>query len=277
MSTLKSFNHLILLALFVGSLPFTQANEKPSDEISNPLIVQPFIATYSILHKSDPVGTSTRTLKKLVDGNFEYSYHSKIKWLIFSDKRRETSILKVDDNKVIPISYLYKRKGTGRDKSYHWSFDHNESTATNIKDNRTIKLDITNGLQDKLSYHLQHRINLIKAYETPDTEDIAKKNSFSYSVVSTSGSIKDYVYQNDGEEELVLPYGLIKTVRFKREVLEKKRVTYAWFAPELDFLLVKLYQVKAGVEQFEAQLTTLTVNDVITNDSSLKKSTTAND
>ena len=85
------------------------------------------------------------------------------------------------------------------------------------------------------------------------------------------------MYQNDGEEELVLPYGLIKTVRFKREVLEKKRVTYAWFAPELDFLLVKLYQVKAGVEQFEAQLTTLTVNDVITNDSSLKKSTTAND
>ena len=53
----------------------------------------------------------------------------------------------------------------------------------------------------------------------------------------------------------MLPYGLIKTVKFKREIVNKKRITYAWFAPELDFLLVKLYQIKGGVEQFEAQLT----------------------
>ena len=55
----------------------------------------------------------------------------------------------------------------------------------------------------------------------------------------------------------MLPYGLIKTIRLKREVIEKKRITYAWFAPELNYLLVKLYQTKAGVEQFEAQLTAL--------------------
>jgi len=40
-------------------------------------------------------------------------------------------------------------------------------------------------------------------------------------------------------------------------VVEKKRITYAWFAPELNYLLVKLYQTKAGVEQFEAQLSHL--------------------
>ena len=57
----------------------------------------------------------------------------------------------------------------------------------------------------------------------------------------------------------MLPYGLIRTLRFKREVKEKERVTYAWFAPELDFLLVKLYQTKGGTEQFEAQLSNLTV------------------
>jgi predicted homoserine dehydrogenase-like protein len=52
----------------------------------------------------------------------------------------------------------------------------------------------------------------------------------------------------------MLPYGLIKTIKLKREIKEKKRVTYAWFAPELDYLLVRLYQVKKGTEQFEAQL-----------------------
>ena len=52
----------------------------------------------------------------------------------------------------------------------------------------------------------------------------------------------------------MLPYGLVKTIRLKREVVEKKRVTYAWFAPELNYLLVKLNQTKGDVEQFEAQL-----------------------
>ena len=40
---------------------------------------------------------------------------------------------------------------------------------------------------------------------------------------------------------------------------EKERVTYAWFAPELDYLLVKLYQMKGGTEQFEEQLSSLIV------------------
>ena len=76
-------------------------------------------------------------------------------------------------------------------------------------------------------------------------------------MISTRGSIKNYEYQYDGEEELMLPYGLVKTIRLKREIVEKKRITYAWFAPELNYLLVKLYQVKAGAEQFEAQLATV--------------------
>jgi hypothetical protein len=79
-------------------------------------------------------------------------------------------------------------------------------------------------------------------------------------VINTAGSIKDYIYEYDGEEELILPYGLVKTVRFKREIKDKERITYAWFAPEFDYLLVKLYQTKAGNEQFEAQLSGYTLN-----------------
>ena len=257
---LKLCNYLTLSAAVICSLGFAQANEKAS----NPLVVKPFTASYSVIHKSDPVGKATRTLKKFANGNFEYSYNNNIKWLIFSDKRRETSILSVDNNKVTPLSYIYTRKGTGRDKSYHWSYDHNKSTAKNIKNDRTISIDFSDGLQDKLSYHLQHRLNLIQAYNTLDTANMDKKNSFSYPVINTSGAIKNYVYQYDGEDEIILPYGLVKTIRFKRELVEKKRITYAWFAPELNFLLVKLYQVKAGVEQFEAQLTSLTIDSVKT-------------
>ena len=256
---INTFNRFTLLTCFIAPLSLAQ-----SQEIASDTPVQPFTSTYSVIHKSDPVGTATRQLKKLADGTFEYSYHNHIEWLIFSDDRRETSILKVDNNKVTPLSYQYNRSGTGRDKFYHWTYDHTASTAKNIKDERTINVDFTNGLQDKLSYHLQNRINLINAYKAHTANEAAKldkQTTFTYPVISTSGSIKDYVYQYDGEEEIILPYGLVKTVKFKREVLDKKRVTYAWFAPDLDFLLVKLYQVKAGVEQFEAQLTSVTIDN----------------
>jgi len=265
---IKNFNRLALLTCFICSLSFAHANEKNPPETSNTLIVKPFTSTYSVIHKSDPVGIATRQLKKLADGSFEYSYHNYIEWLIFSDDRQETSILTVNNDKVTSLSYQYKREGTGRDKFYHWSYDHKNSTAKNIKQDRTIKVDFSNGLQDKLSYHLQHRINLIKAYKelgSSQTKTLDRNTTFSYPVISTSGSVKNYIYQYDGEEEIILPYGLVKTIKFKREITEKKRITYAWFAPELDFLLVKLYQIKGGVEQFEAQLTSVTLDDEKTN------------
>ncbi len=113
------------------------------------------------------------------------------------------------------------------------------------EDDHQIELDFTTQIQDKLSYHLQQRLDLI---ENP------KQKHFVFEVIQSSGRTKNYVYEFDAEEELMLPYGSIKTIRLKREVVEKQRITYAWFAPELNYLLVRLNQIKGDVNQFEAQL-----------------------
>jgi len=211
-----------------------------------------FTANYSVLHKSDPIGSAVRTLSYLADGTLNYHYQTDVEWLIFSQTRTETSIVSVENSVVIPQLYSYKREGTGKDKYYKWQFNAQENTAQDLGRKRKVTpLDFSNNLQDKLSYHLQHRLNLIAD---------ATQKQYTYPVVSTSGSIKDYTYQYDDEEELMLPYGLVKTIRFKREVKAKERVTYAWFAPELNYLLVKLYQTKKGTEQFEAQLSSLTID-----------------
>ena len=224
-----------------------QNNTKPKG--TTPYL-KPFTAKYSILHKSKKVGEGTRKLIYLNDNTLEYSYKSDISWLIFSDTRTEISTLKFIKDKLIPVRYEYKREGTGRDKHYVWQFDADRNQATDLKKKRVISIDFSQPLQDTLSYHLQHRLKMM---EHPE------QKQFVYPVIKTSGKIQNYVYQYDGKEELMLPYGLVKTIRLKREVIEKKRITYAWFAPELDCLLVKLYQVKGGNEQFEAQLTSLTV------------------
>lgn len=207
--------------------------------------IKPFEATYSLFHKHKNVGKGVRKLQTLPDGRVEYSYKTDIEWLIFSDNRTETSIIEVKDGVVIPTHYISKREGTGRDKYYEWTYEVLANKAKDVKKGTEINVDFPGNIQDKLSYHFQHRLNMIA---NPD------QAHYVYPVISTSGSIKNYVYEYDGTEEIVLPYGLVKTIRLKREVVDKKRVTYAWFAPEMDYLLVKLYQTKAGVEQFEAQL-----------------------
>lgn len=219
-------------------------------QIESPQILPEFSAQYTVLHKSDPVGSATRELSYQEDGSINYHYKTHVEWLIFSQTRSETSILTIENNKVTPQHYIYTREGTGRDKRYEWRYNAVTGKAQDIERERNHQVDFSNNLQDKLSYHLQHRLNLMNN---------AEHARYVYPVINTSGSIKDYVYQYDGEEELILPYGLIKTIRFKREVKEKERITYAWFAPKLDYLLVKLYQMKAGTEQFEAQLSSLTI------------------
>lgn len=219
----------------------TQSKESISDSVTIP----EFSAHYTVLRKSDPVGKAVRKLSYQDDGTINYHYETYVKWLIFSQTRSETSILSIENNKVIPSHYTFTREGTGKDKRYEWRYDASKKQAKDIERKREHVVDFSNNLQDKLSYHLQHRLNLI--------EDSSQKN-YVYSVINTSGTVNNYSYQYDGEEELILPYGLVKAVRYKREIKEKKRITYAWFAPEFDYLLVKLYQIKDGNEQFEAQL-----------------------
>jgi Protein of unknown function (DUF3108) len=236
---LKKFTTLVLVVFL--PIQIVKAENIPSPSLN----AKPFEATYNIIHKHDKVGEGVRKLEVLPNGKVQYSYKTNIEWLIFSDRRSETSIIEVKDGIVMPQHYISKREGTGRDKYYEWTYDIAANKAKDIKKDTEINVDFPGDIQDKLSYHFQHRLNMMANPE---------QAHYVYPVISTSGSIKNYVYEYDGAEELVLPYGLVKTIRLKREVVDKKRVTYAWFAPEMDYLLVKLYQTKGDVEQFEAQL-----------------------
>lgn len=242
----------VFLLTFISSPCFANTNTQKVVPSQPEKTIPEFTAKYTVLHKSDPVGTATRTLDYQADGSANYHYNTKVKWLIFSQTRSETSILTVINNQVTPLHYKNSREGTGKDKYYEWRYDASKNKAEDIERKKSHTIDFSNNLQDKLSYHLQHRLNLIVD---------AKQKNYVYSVINTSGSTKDYIYQYDGEEELILPYGLVKAIRFKREIKDKKRVTYAWFAPEFDYLLVKLYQTKAGNEQFEAQLSSYTIKE----------------
>ncbi len=232
-----------VLLLFTSASLMLVSLASMANEVVNK--IEDFTAKYNIVHDGDIVGKAVRKLTNLPNGDIEFSYKTDIKWLIFSDHRVESTVNTIVDGVVIPKQYKSSREGTGKDKYYQWSFDAESKTATNLKKKKplTTIIDWPQGLQSKLSYHLQSRFNLIN-----------NRKDFNFEVISHSGKISTYKYEYLGEEELMTPYGNITAVKLRRQKPGKKKITFAWFAPELNYLMVKLYQIESDFKQFHAEL-----------------------
>lgn len=228
-------------------LSFSAYSQQASENQSKDMVstIPDFVAKYNIVHGGDIVGKATRALVNHDDGSVEFSYETKIKWLILKDKRKEITTNKIEDGRVIPLTYESIREGTGKDKYYHWQFDKENSQATDLKKEKTVDIKWPEGLQSKLSFHLQSRFNLINGIDR-----------YRFPILSTSGKIREYEFEYVGEEELMLPYGLVDTVKLRRRKNDEK-VTYAWFAPKLNYLLVKLHQIEGSYQQVQAELVSL--------------------
>ncbi len=233
----------VVFAIAVIMTPFSYADNIAPKQYDFP--IKPFKAEYTFFYQGKDLGKGTRQLKFLDEKTAEYSYHSKASWLMFSDKRKETSVVTMVNGQLVPKEYHFERSGTGKDKQYHWQFESDNGVAINTVTKEKIPLDFSQPIYDSLCYHLQQRINL----KTKPLQE-----SYEYNVINTSGNVSKKVYQYVGEETLQLPIGEVKTLHFVREVPSKRRITHAWFAPEYDYLLVKLNQYKKNKQQFEIQL-----------------------
>ncbi|MDN3653018.1 DUF3108 domain-containing protein [Thalassotalea ponticola] len=240
---------LILIAL---SSVVPSATAEPAVNTDKVSQLPNFTAQYHIYHDDNTVGKATRTLKNLADNTVEFSYQTDIEWLIFSDHRREVTTNKIIDGQVIPITYHSTRKGTGKDKRYSWSFNRQKSQVTDLKKQKTIDIDWPQGLQSKLSYHLQSRLNLLNGIK-----------HFDFATLTTSGNVKNYTYEYMGEEQISVPYGEVKAIKLKREK-SNKQTTYVWFAPELGNLMVKLHQIDGSLKEFEVKLVSVKTENATT-------------
>ena len=169
-------------------------------------------------------------------------YSSDISWLIFSDKRQETSEFLVSNNQIQPLNYIMKRQGTGPSRHYELHLDPIQQQLL-VGKKREPKADSwQDNWLDPLSYHQQLVLDLR-----------AGKTEFFYEVLNRNGNSKTYHYKVVMEEPLALPYGTVRTLRVARMDDPEKQV-YAWVAPELDYMLVRLWRGEDNVEQFDVQL-----------------------
>jgi hypothetical protein len=220
--------------------------EKPAPEArQRPPAVElsPVRAKYSAkLEKGIPFrGSATRSLKQRDDGLWLYRFNVDS----FIADIRESLLLKWDGHQVIPIEYNYKLSGLMvPDRSAQLDFDWNKFRVLNDVKDQPWYMDIHTGVLDKLGFQLQLRQDL-KAGKTRMIYEIAD-----------GGKLKEYEFKVIGEEVIDTDnHGRVNTVLVEK-VREpyKERETHLWFAPEWDYLLVKMVQIEDDGTRYEINL-----------------------
>ncbi len=209
-------------------------------------------ASYDILRKGKNHGEAVRELKKVGEETYQLTYHSNIEWMIFSDKREETSVFTFLDNKVTPHHYNMVRTGTGPDKDYKIDFDTQNKVVTSSTSEYPLKCEWTDEFQDAISYQVQVREGLKKG-----------ETYFSFPLIDKKGNRRDYNFEVVGKEMISLPIGNVEAIKVKRLYDNDKRQALAWFAPEMDYMLVRMWKGEKGMEQFEVQMNSFTVTQPV--------------
>ncbi|WP_199608919.1 DUF3108 domain-containing protein [Flocculibacter collagenilyticus] len=210
----------------------------------------PYIAKYKVYRGGDEHGTAQRSLHHLkpdptYNNKYKFSYTSDVNWLIFSDIRQESSEFNVDNNSLTPLMYKMKREGTGPDRKYSLTFKHDKNQLISNKSNSPLTLSCAPDCFDSMSYHVQMSRDLA-----------AGKTSLSYLVYDKKGNPKQYSFEVKEKELLATPYGQIEAIKVMRDYGNTNKQAIAWFAPSLNYIMVRLLKVKEGVEQFDIQLNT---------------------
>lgn len=200
----------------------------------------PFHATYSAIKWSDEIGQVEMELKPLSTDQYSLTYSSKVSKFFLSDKRYEHTIFRVQDDQLIPDQYYYSRTGTGPDKKLSVEFGKPESTSLLINEKETLPWQ---GELDNQIYRVDFPLQLA-----------AGKKEAHYSFINERGKSRTYHMKVMGNETLTLPYGKIDTIKAEIVRENSSRETYMWFAPSLNFNLVRLQQFKDGDEQGDVQL-----------------------
>jgi hypothetical protein len=204
--------------------------------------LEPFRAVYDMYRQGDRLGSGKRELTFNNDGEYSLLLQSKLKWLIFSDKRFEKTNFTIKSGKVKPIDYYYKRSGTGNDDKIKIEFQKSGTLSVVPKNSKKSAPDEwQEGWQDEMSLHAQIQLDL--------------KNGatlFEYDVVTNSGQLRNYKFEVIGEELISTGLGRFKAIKVAR-IYENKKfyAQHAWFIADMDYTLARLWRMKKGVEQYD--------------------------
>lgn len=184
-------------------------------------------------------GEAVRELKQHPDGSWELSIEASTLLASIDERSR----FNATDHGLQPLQYRYQRKLLGKRRQATLTFDWAQGQVINDVQDKPWAMAVPAGTLDKVSYQLQLRRDLA-----------AGRRELEYRVAD-GGHIKDYRFESLGEEAVQTPAGRYRALKVRRvRDAGSRRDTLIWFAPELDYAIVKLRQTEGKGRHYQLLL-----------------------
>lgn len=213
--------------------------------------IKPFTATYNLRSKGMTIAEIRHQLAYR-DSQLVFLTYSKPKGLatwISSIPVIENSLLEWRDGKLLPLEYSRKHTGKQdakiRDLLIKYNYDKLQAFAS--LGDETYSFNIENGLWDNASLILSIMHNLQHGLK-----------ELNYRLVDEN-ELKDHHYRVDELESVDTAIGKLNAIKLVR--LHGSRETFMWFAPEMDYVLLKVQQFRKGKLKSEMTLQSVTGTD----------------
>lgn len=222
---------LALITASLGSLSLQNASAAQ---------LVPFTASYAAEMKKMPVnGEANHSLSANADGSWNLNFTAGL----FVARLTEESTLRADNGQLRPLTYRYDRRGLGRSRSDKLDFHWDQSRVSGKYKDRSVDLPLESGLLDKTTYQLALQQDLA-----------AGKQEMHYRVVD-GDTVDDYHFRVVGEKRVTTRVGQFNAVEVERvRDADAKRQTTLWFAPDWQYLLVRLTQVETDGQHYQIML-----------------------
>jgi hypothetical protein len=204
-----------------------------------------FKASYELTRGSLKIGNSTIELSTGSDGAYTYKSHSwPVRWVAWflKDKLFETSRGTITDAGIRPDYYHYQRTGGAKEREAKLAFDWERMVVENNVEDSPWEMDIPADTIDKLASQLGMMHALANGQH-----DITFN-------IADGGKLKEYRFKVVGTETLELPAGTFETVKVTKLRDNKKRETYIWCAPALNYLPVRIWQREKDNSKYQSDL-----------------------
>jgi len=192
-------------------------------------------------------GKAQRSLVKNDDGSYRLTTDASAMVASIS----ESTLFKLIDDQIQPNHYRYQRKIFLKKRNVEVAFDWPNKKVKNTAGGSSWVMDIVPHTLDKQSVQLRLQLDLA-------TAPVIEGKTYAYEVAD-GGLLKTYRFIADGEDIIETPLGNYKSVRIKRDRGENtERETWIWFAPELDYTIVRIVQKETDGKRYQLNLTQLT-------------------
>ena len=188
----------------------------------------PYSANYAVTRNGDQDGSMQVVLERNGEDNFSYRMDTHVGWGVFTARVQQQSDFRWQNGTVLPGSFRATQKVAFFSRRESVNFDWVSMRATGTKKRDDFELEITPGMQDKLTVYL-----LLARALCEDEVPVA-------AYVVSGPELKFYSYQLQAIEPLQTELGYLQAAHLRSGTAADAKQTDLWLSKATRFLPVRI-------------------------------------